>query len=228
METAITMPLALFVVLGTLQLFLMLNGRIMAEYAVFRAARAGSVNVGDCRSMTHAAIAAVLPSFTRTDGMGRLIGAFTLRQRNRFSFLDAGRFGAIVWIERKLDGQAQRDLKDSFDNRYDDDSRLELMVDMVFWFPMNIPFANWVIARSYLAAVGILPYFAMNPLSPAQARARWDRLGRSPATNRVLGEMRNRVLRGQYDFPIRTSYRVRMMTPAVEIGQACPNSPESL
>jgi hypothetical protein len=227
-ETAITMPLALFVVLGTLQLFLMLNGRIIAEYAAFRAARAGSVNVGDCRSMTHAAIAAVLPAVTRTDGAGRVIAGFRLREGNRYSqFLD-GRSGAIVWIQRQLDREIRRDHKDSFDDRYEPESRAELMVDMVFWFPMKIPFANWIIARSYLASVGILPYFAMNPLSPAQRRARWEEQGRSPATNRVLGEMRNRVLRREYDFPIRTAYRLRMMTPAVEIGRACPNSPGSL
>jgi hypothetical protein len=227
-ETAITMPLALFVILGTLQLFLMLNGRIMAEYAVFRGTRAGSVNVGDCRSITDAAVVALLPTITRTDGPGRLVRAFQERRGNRYSQGEDGRRGAIVWIQRQLDRDLRRDHKDSFDDRFTTDSRVELLVDMVFWFPMKIPFANWVIARSYLAAVGILPYMALNPLSPAQQRARWERQGASPASNRVLGEMRSRVVRGQYDFPIRTSYRLRMMTPAVEIGQACTNSPGSI
>lgn len=228
-ETAITLPLALFVILGTLQLFLMLNGRIMAEYAVFRATRAGSVNVGDCRSMTHSAIAAVLPTFTKVDSEMALVTAFILRQSNNYlPGLDGGtRFGAIVWIQRALDRAPKRDHKDSFDDRWEADSRVELLVDMVFWFPMKIPFANWVIARSYLAAVGSIPYMGMNPLSPAN-NAQWAKTGSSPAGNKVLGEMRNRVLRGQYDFPIRTSHRLRMMTPAVEIGRACPNSPASL
>lgn len=229
-ETAITMPLALFVILGTLQMFLMLNGRIMAEYAVFRAARAGSVNLADCRSMTHAAVASVLPSFVRTDGESRLRNAIVARMGNSFFPPQdgRGRTGAIVWIQHRLDREIGRDHKDSFDDRFEPESRAELLVDMVFWFPMKIPFANWVISRSYLAAVGVLPYFAMNPLSPAAARARWERQGQSPATNRVLGELRNRVLRGQYDFPIRTAYRLRMMTPAEELSRACPRSPRSL
>ena len=33
MESALTLPLTVFLMLGTLQLFLMLQGRIMAEYA---------------------------------------------------------------------------------------------------------------------------------------------------------------------------------------------------
>jgi len=228
-ETALTMPLALFVILGTLQLFLMLNARIMAEYAVFRATRAGSVNVGDCRSMTHSAIAAVLPTFARVHNAGDLVTAFTIRQSNNYlPGVDGGlRMGAIVWIQRQLDRTPQRDHKDSFDDRWIADSRVELLVDMVFWFPMKIPFANWIIARSYLAAVGAFPYMAMNPLSPT-ANAKWLKQGSSPASSRVIGELRTRVLRGQYDFPIRTSHRLRMMTPAVEIGRSCPNSPASL
>ncbi|MBM4378469.1 MAG: pilus assembly protein [Deltaproteobacteria bacterium] len=227
-ETALTMPLALFVILGTLQLFLMLNGRIMAEYAAFRATRAGSVNVGDCRAMTHAAVAAVLPTFANVNSASSLMTAFMLRQGNMYlPGVDGTRFGAIVWIQKQLDRQPQRDIKDSFDDRWHPDSRIELVVDMVFWFPMKIPFANWVMARSYLAAVGAIPYFGVNPLSPAQ-NARWMKEGDSPSTSRVLGEMRNRAFRGQYDFPIRTGHRLRMMTPAVEIGRNCPNSPASL
>ncbi|HLM44600.1 MAG TPA: TadE family protein, partial [Myxococcaceae bacterium] len=57
-ESALTLPLTVFLMLGTLQLFLMLQGRIMAEYAAFRAVRAGSVRHGDCQAMTHAAILA--------------------------------------------------------------------------------------------------------------------------------------------------------------------------
>src|SRR5687768_11643443 len=65
-ESALVLPLTVFMVLGTLQMFMMLHGRIMAEYAVFRATRAGSVNQADCRVMTHAAVASLLPTFTDT------------------------------------------------------------------------------------------------------------------------------------------------------------------
>ena len=42
METALTLPLTLFLMLGTLQLFLMLQARVLTEYAVFRAVRVGT------------------------------------------------------------------------------------------------------------------------------------------------------------------------------------------
>ena len=38
-ESALVMPLAVFLILGTLQLFMLLQGRIMAEYAAWRAVR---------------------------------------------------------------------------------------------------------------------------------------------------------------------------------------------
>ena len=49
MEAALTLPLVVFLILGTLQLFMMLQGRIMAEYAVFKAVRAGSVTTATAR-----------------------------------------------------------------------------------------------------------------------------------------------------------------------------------
>src|SRR5687767_15741362 len=65
-ETALTMPMVLFVLLGTLQLFMMLQARLMAEYAAYRAVRAGSTHQGDCRAMLQAAIGALLPTITAT------------------------------------------------------------------------------------------------------------------------------------------------------------------
>src|SRR5690348_1196855 len=62
-EAALTLPLMVFLFLGILQLFLMLQARIMAEYAAFRATRAGSVRHGSCEAMTDAAILALLPTF---------------------------------------------------------------------------------------------------------------------------------------------------------------------
>jgi hypothetical protein len=61
-EAALTLPLTIFLILGSLQLFMMLQGRIMSEYAAFEAVRAGSRYHGDCKPMTHAVLAALLPS----------------------------------------------------------------------------------------------------------------------------------------------------------------------
>src|SRR5258706_10580127 len=65
-ETAITLPLTLFMVLGVIQLSMMMHGRLMAQYAVYKAARSGSLNHGDCLRMRDSAAAALLPVFAKT------------------------------------------------------------------------------------------------------------------------------------------------------------------
>lgn len=233
-ETALTMPLAVFLVLGTLQLFLMLHGRILAEYAVYRATRAGSVNQGDCRVMTHSALASLMPAVARTDGYDELAKNFGLRSRNAYLPLVDGspygmpRTGAIVWLVHRLDRALNRPHEESFDDKHRGDSRAELQVDMVFWFPLKIPFADWVMSRAFLAMFGGASYVEANPLMPTR-RADWTaRESDFLDGTQTLDELGSRVMRGQYDFPIRTSYRMHMMTPALLINQACPNSPTAL
>src|SRR5512146_2223586 len=106
-ESALTLPLTIFLILGTLQLFLALQARSLAEYAAFRATRAGSVNNGDCTRMVHAAIGALMPSITAflspsyagaTPG-AQLATAFRLHSGNKYSTAVDGNFdGPVVWI----------------------------------------------------------------------------------------------------------------------------------
>src|SRR5437868_1991201 len=67
-EAALTMPMVLFMVMCTLQLFLIIQARLLTQYAVFRATRAGSMNHGDCVPMMHAAVGALIPSFVSFAG----------------------------------------------------------------------------------------------------------------------------------------------------------------
>lgn len=60
-ETAITMPAFVFILLGMLQLGLMHQGRVMTKYAAYRAVRVGSIHNAKKPAMTRAALAAVLP-----------------------------------------------------------------------------------------------------------------------------------------------------------------------
>lgn len=61
METAIVMPLFLFIILGLLQLGLLHQARVMAKYAAYKAARVGSIHNAKLDSMRRAALAIVLP-----------------------------------------------------------------------------------------------------------------------------------------------------------------------
>lgn len=235
-EAALTLPLTVFLLLGTLQLFLLLQARTLTEYAAFRAVRTGSVKHGDCEAMTHAALAALLPAFARTDSAAALGSSFRLHKDNQYQpGRDAGHSGTIVWIarERPLRAQIRPDEEESFDDparygRVADVTRLEAR--LIFWYPMRIPFANWVMGRMFLAHLGLRDYAANDPLQPTH-KAVWGR-GTAYSLDAALAqELLDRAERHDYVFPLQASYAMRMMTPPRPryfTTQNCPLTPEGL
>ncbi|MEE8410850.1 MAG: TadE family protein [Myxococcota bacterium] len=75
-ETAIVMPIMIFLVLGALQIMMMQHGRIMTEYAAYNAARAGIVHNGNWNVMRNAALIATLPIYQRTDDLPHFLLAW--------------------------------------------------------------------------------------------------------------------------------------------------------
>lgn len=69
-ETAIIMPVFVFLVLGILQLSLMHQGRVMAKYAAYKATRAGALRGAQKRMMEQAALAVLLPVAGRDSERG--------------------------------------------------------------------------------------------------------------------------------------------------------------
>jgi hypothetical protein len=220
-ESAITLPLALFMVLGTLQLFLMLQARTMAQYAVYKATRAGSISQGNCTPMMHAAIAVLLPTITRTDSPTTLATAFALRQKNQYFVSSGGptHMGQIVEIYREQ--PLPSDVPDPEDPDFDapdaanQPRRLE--VRMLYWYWMKIPFANWVMSAIYRAQFGVQPYIGLNPLELTQD-ATWNSttsFGGDPWPGGNIGaNMESWADTGMYLFPIQVNFTMRMMTPA--------------
>lgn len=224
-ETAITMPLTIFLVLGTLQLFQMLQGRLFAEHAAFKAVRTGVVRHGDCHAMTHAAIVALLPSFSSYLGSAtpgntpdeKLASAFRLRTvgkpfDNGFDAIaDEPYDGSIVWLYRESPRLADvtPDAEDDFDDLDGPGYRLE--VHLVYWYPLKVPFANWVMSSMFRAYFGLGDYTGVNPLMPTQ-RSRWTSSGQH-ALDSFSTEFERRYQAQQYSFPITASYVMRMMTP---------------
>jgi hypothetical protein len=218
-EAALTLPLSVFLILGTLQMFLMMQARILTEYAAFHAVRTGSVKHGDCEAMTHAAIATLLPTFARTDSAQALGDAFRAHREDKYKpNLDMGYNGDIVWIARSRPTLADISLteEEDFDDpaRYsdaDDVTRLEARI--VFWYPLRIPLANWVLSRMFLAHLGLQTYTGINPLMPVY-RANWA-TGASafPLDYAIRNELSARVGRNEFVFPLQATYAMRMMTP---------------
>jgi hypothetical protein len=196
-ESALTLPLVLFLLLGTLQLFLLLQAKVMAQCAVFQANRVGSVMHGRCDAMTQAAILALTPtirpflgpSFGGSPGQ-RLGAAFRLFKDNHYgNFRDWSRDEAIVWIIReqpRFPGTDPVRAQREFDRLLAVNAepvRLELR--MIYWCPLLIPFADWVFSRMAMSDLAIRTYTAQNSLMLTQ-QARW-----TPGPTRLRAEIAN-------------------------------------
>ena len=227
----LTLPLVIFLFLGILQLFGMMHARVMTQYAAYRATRAGSVNHGDCRAMQHAAILAVLPAigpFVKPGGgnaTADMVAAFNRYKNNSYNDLvqtggaATTYTGPIVWIARGLSDnngmKPPRNDEESFDQgeRGGELQLTRLETRLIFWYPMRIPFANWVMSRMLLAHLGLQSYTGINPLMTPQT-AKWDASkGGSNVSTPILTEMLIRHNAREYVFPIEATHTMRMMTP---------------
>ncbi|MCA2978987.1 MAG: pilus assembly protein [Myxococcaceae bacterium] len=91
-ETAIIMPVFVFLVLGLLQLSLMHQARVMTKYAAYKAVRAGALRGAQKPMMENAALAVLLPvagrdsqrgAFFPTNDSGNLRNAWSQMSRNQ-------------------------------------------------------------------------------------------------------------------------------------------------
>ena len=231
-ETALTMPLALFLVLGITQLFMLLQGRLFAEHAAYMAARVGSVQRGNCDAMRHAAVLALLPSFDTFLGGAtsggtnseKLVSAFRKHADGLYhgdapSDLDYPHTRAIVWLYRvsprfadlnSLGADVESDFDSPDNSAGQRDRYYTLRVRAVYWYPLRIPFANWVMAAMYRSYFAIQPRNGVNPLMPAQ-KSNWSN---GPASLGAFAtEFNTRYQAGQYAFPVVGTAAMRMMTP---------------
>ena len=240
-EAALTLPLTVFLVFGTLQLFMMEQGRIMAQVAAYRAVRAGSVNQGHCTPMMHSAIATLLPTITRTNDAASLAAAFGLRSGNKYFAATNGNVyqGPIVEIVRESPTPAQ---VPAVEDKFFDaplaapQPPMRLRIRMVFWEYLRIPFVNWVMSKMFMAHFGLQTYLRANPLLVADRNANWpgtDVQGTLSAESwpggQLAAHLQSSASAGHYLFPIRVTAEMRMMTPAKKSNfgaAACPLTPQ--
>ncbi len=220
-ESALTLPLTLFLLLGTLQLFLLLQARVLTEYALFRAVRVGSTNSARCRPMMDAAVLALLPSF-RTYLKGGAPGYELAQEFKRHGFNNGYRYDndyqagvevtrslsrSILLMERRFTRPPDPASEQEFDQP-GPPQRLE--VRMVFWYPMRIPFANWVFSKM------VLGYSAVNPLMVTQ-KASWT----ASNLNGYAPIVAARSAAGEYVMPVVADYSMRMMSPVEDASPTC-------
>lgn len=220
-----TLPLTVFLLLGVLQLFQLLQARVLAEYAVFRAVRVGSTNHAQCRPMMDAALLTLLPAFRTFMGRnsGGTPGAQLAQEFQKhgsnanYSYDDPYAMGtmrtgtmrgSIMLMERWF--TQPTGLAGELD--FDEPGRLQrLTVRLTFWYPMRIPFANWVISKM------VLGYNSANPLMTPQKNVSWQRVG----MNGMAATIQARAANGELVMPVQAEYSMRMMSPVYDGQPTC-------
>ncbi|MCE9673058.1 pilus assembly protein [Myxococcus stipitatus] len=176
-ETAIIVPMMVFIVLGIIQLGMVHHARLMTEYAVYRAVRSGIVNHGDCTLMERSALAGLLPTLaplSGSDGMGSRIDKLDQAMRfhsryttrlltTRNNFYSAG---PLPLLRVEVVNPRRSDLDELFgtygahmeEREIDyDDTRDERVVEanllsvrLTYFYELRIPFANWQLHSFYM------------------------------------------------------------------------------
>lgn len=212
------LPLTVFLVLGTLQLFLMLQARLMAQYAAYWAVREGSVTRGSCGAMEAVALKALLPTFVALRGEDAVEEEARRRRGGARGYRydprrERGFSGDIFWVarERPLAREVTFAGEETFDQG-GEPARLE--VRLVFWYPLRIPFADGVMSRMFRAAFALAPLReGANPLLPVERQTRWTAGPQRLDDAALREEYARRTASGEHVFPIVTTASMRMMTP---------------
>jgi hypothetical protein len=206
-------------------MLLAFQARAMAQYAAARAARVGSTNHADCRRMMDAAVLALLPTFASfakpgVDPTDTLADAFRRHGiTNGYRYDDAyskggapQRFlGEIVWLRRVFSKPVSLTGELNFDQP---GPPQRLQVQVVFWFPLKIPFANWVISKLMLGYVGLSPLMSGRQTSWA-----------AQPLNGLAGAVSARSAAGDLVMPLVTEASMRMMSPVRDAAPQCGGGP---
>jgi len=227
-ESAIVLPLFVFLILGTLQLGLMHQARLLTKYAAYKAVRAGSLHSAKVKEMEAAALAVLLPilstrsggpkgaEYVRPVGSGQEFTEKWNELRNN-QMQGIGLKYAEVTIcgpsKEEISGGEEFDF-DLPDNVSSEDGwranhRTKLRIQVTLNFRLVVPFADWVIYQSARARE-IPMMLRMGKLKDEERQKTQGRKFGGAAT----GESPYETAAGQgiYIMPIRATYNMRMQS----------------
>jgi len=169
-ETAVVLPVAVFLLLGLIQLGLLHQARIIAEYAAYRAARTGALYNMDMGKMEAAAVAAMLPILSydnrgaevlsRTDTAANWARKYINPgfKMNRMLDLPMLKYAEIIVcgpLKKEVNNltyTAEGKQYVPFDNPEvagGSGAKTKLRVQLTLNYRLIIPFADWVIFRMW-------------------------------------------------------------------------------
>ena len=160
-EAALVLPALVFLLLAAVQLTQLQQARLLADYAVFAAARAGVVMNGDPGKMREAAALAILPAFGATDSLGA-IGKTLLRFKAEDAVLAP--FGlqqlqievhSPAAAEFAKYGQHLNGKELDFDDVRPGATEATLLsLQLRYLYELKVPFANRVVQSLWIAHAG--------------------------------------------------------------------------
>ncbi|MCY1017178.1 TadE/TadG family type IV pilus assembly protein [Pyxidicoccus sp. MSG2] len=175
-ETALVVPMMIFLVLGIIQLGMVHHARLMTEYGAYRAVRAGIVNHGDCGIMERAALVALTPTLGPLKGMSGRVDtieqAVNLNEAYALVVLGPGapppfypagplpllrvqvvnpRASQLISLFNTY-GSHMRGQEIDYDDIRDDQviGANLLSVRLTYFYELRIPFANWQLHSFYM------------------------------------------------------------------------------
>lgn len=234
-ESALVLPLMTFLIMGTLQLTMMQQARLMTEYAAFQACRAGIVWNADKDQMQKAALIALLPTIGQTDnwiefGKTWAVMKVATEGGNLISAIlgwapgGVGNAAQVIDVEM-ISPESLPTPEVDFDKVGDaavrDQTRLSIKLTYLYY--MRIPFANWVIHDAWSAAHAGMRYTGPidRPMignqqrnanvarTAAAAKELFKGDFRSAARFALVGVLANA---GYYFIPLEASYTMRMQS----------------
>jgi hypothetical protein len=216
-ESAIVLPLFVFLLLGILQLGLMHQARLMTKYSAYKAVRAGSLHHADVGKMRSAALAVLLPLVSEDRGGGEYIKSVTsasdFSAKWKWDGVKTNKMpeARLPYVDVTICGPLSGDLRpsDKDEVNFDDpdwsvaygewkkSELTKLRIQVTFNYRMPIPFANQVIHAA-----------SRNRDLPSVLRMS-DPKTRRPVKNDVYNQLAED---GLYILPIRATYTMRMQS----------------
>lgn len=154
-ETAITIMTFLIIILGIIQISLVINAKLLVNYAAYCAARAGIVHNGEQRQMENAAALALSPLFT---GSPSLAGVAQGYGRAQLELLKGNL--PFMGINVEILSPGPERFRDDYKKRFfpelqrygeapKDPSFLDdnlLVVRVIYFYPLRIPVINTLLS----------------------------------------------------------------------------------
>lgn len=222
-ESAIILPLFVFLILGILQLGLMHQARLLTKYAAYKAVRAGSLHNAKVEKMERAALAVLLPLLSARAPGGieyiRPVGSASEFQTKWNEVLGNQLPGtSLKYADVTICGPTKEDIPGSgpeldFDDpantapgNWRQSQRTKLRVQVTLNYRMLIPFADWVIyqtARGQEIPALLRMHNKEKNFGPKRELG-GKKVGDNPYTQAAE--------KGIYVMPIRATYTMRMQS----------------